>query len=143
MAQDADNRYVPDNAYIEWRGVVLSTDFTKLAPEDSIDTVDTTAGSQRDRQHVPTIRDAEITLDMFQKTGAGGSATRRMLYVGSQGTLIWGAEGSQVGKPKYACLATITSISAPIPFDDSVVVAITFKRNGAYISHFEQNGDVW
>lgn len=137
------NRYTGDALYLTFKGQVLSGDYTSMDNSDSIDTVDITAGAERDRSHIATIRDAEISVDIFEKVIAGGTALRRELYVGNSGTLLWGPEGTATGKPKYACLATITAISRPITFDGAVARSITFQRNGGWIDHYEQDGDVW
>lgn len=139
----ATNRYTGDGLYVTWKGQVLSGDYTSMEQSDSIDTVDITAGDERDRAHIATIRDAEITMDIFETVIAGGTALRRELYVGNSGTLIWAPEGTATGKPKYSCVATITAISRPIQFDGAVAQSITFQRNGAYLANHEQNGDMW
>lgn len=137
------SRYTGDGLYATWKGQVITNSFTNMEQSDSIDTVDITAGDERDRAHIATIRDAEITLDIFEEAIAGGTVLRRELYVGNSGTLIWGPEGTATGKPKYSCVATITSISRGIQFDGAVARSITFQRNGAYVLNYEQNGDVW
>lgn len=137
------NRLTGDSFYFSFKGQVLSGDFTNFDPGESIDTVDITAGNERARSHISTISDLEFSLDVFVKTITAGTAIPRQLYVGNEGTAIWGNEGTATGKPKYSCIATIINISKPIQFDGAQARSITFKRNGDWIDNFERDGDVW
>lgn len=138
-------RYTGQNMYISFAGVAINTDYKSLSMSETIDTVDITAGSETTRRHIPTISSAEMSFEVFQTdvTSTGGTAIRGVLAVGTQGTLIWGPEGTAANMPKYSCVATITQLDISYPFDGAVEMSATFMRNGDWLDNFEHSQDVF
>jgi hypothetical protein len=104
---------------------------------------DTTAGTARDKSHILTLRGASFSYSGLQKVGSGGSAERTALALGASGTLIYGPEGTAAGKPKYSCVASLTSISATHPYDGVVELSFDLEKNGNWLAHFEHLASVF
>jgi len=139
----ANNRYTGDGLYISLGGQVISADYKSLGVSESVDTVDVTAGSSRDRAHIPTVRSVEFNFEAFQVIGLNGTALRAKFATGVQGELIYGPEGTAAGKPKYACLVTVTSSEVTYPFDGDISLSATLMRNGAWTANFEHSASVF
>lgn len=139
----SNNRYTGEALYISLGAVVISADYKSLGVSESMDTVDVTAGSSLDRTHIPTLRAVEFSLDVYQVIGLGGTALRAKFATGVQGELIYGPEGTAAGKPKYACLVTVTSSDISYPFDGSISMSVTMMRNGAWTANFEHSASVF
>lgn len=137
--------YSGQNLYVEFGGVDISLDFRTFSWDDQYNDADSTAGGDVDEEHILTTRSVEFSFAGVQQTadGSGGSAVRNAIRNGAQDTIIVGPEGTAAGKPKYSCVASVTGNSISYPYADVVTIDATFKRNGAWIEHYEDSGDTW
>ncbi len=94
--------YSGGDLYIIFAGVVVDTDFRSFNWDDSIDLVEFTAGADTDKSYGTTLRDCSGGLSYVVENGAAGTAIDGALYIGAQGTLEWGPEGTASGKPNTA-----------------------------------------
>lgn len=143
MATNATNRYTGETLFISFKGVVINTDFRSMSVTESVDTVDTSAGVARARSFIPTLNNAEFTIEYLEQLGAGGSAIRATLAQGSSGTLIYAPEGTATGRPRYSCIAMVTGVDRAYPYDEVISVSASLLRNGDWITHYEQLGSVF
>lgn len=144
MPIHSTQRYTGEALVITYDAVVISADFLRLVVDDSIATVDITAGNQRDRAHIPTTRHVIFRLDLLQQAkNPTGTAIRQALRVGNQAELVYAPEGTAIGKPKYACVATVTACKITYPFEDVVRMEVELRRDGAFSAHYEDLGSVF
>ena len=135
--------FTGDAAYIEFAGIELNTDYRNFDGDRSIDKSETTAGADTDKSYLPTIRDGTFSMTFVQDNSASGTAVVGVLYEGSEGTLIWGPEGTATGKPKYSCVAFVESLSTPLKYNEATMRDATFQKNGSWLLNFEISGSVW
>ena len=135
--------FAGDAAYIEFAGIELNTDYRNFDGDRSIDKSETTAGADTDKSYLPTIRDGTFKMTFVQDNSASGTAVVGTLYEGSEGTLIWGPEGTATGKPKYSCVAFVESLSTPLKYNEATMRDVTFQKNGSWLLNFEISGSVW
>lgn len=122
---------------------VLSGDQRTLDVENTMDTVDTTAGADTDKSSLPTLRDATFKVTLLDN-GTAGSAVRAACAVsGTQGTFTFGPEGNSSGKPKYSCLAYVTGYNTSYPYDGEVEIEVTFQKTGSWITNYELSGSTF
>lgn len=114
-------------AYIAFGGTVLSTNFRTVNTEDSIATVDQSAGSDVGMTRLTTLRDGNFSLEL--KRPAGGTTNWITLTPGQSGTLEVGPEGTAASKPKMTVTAILTSRSTPITYNDIVIDTLNFEQN--------------
>lgn len=119
--------YTGGNLYLRFGSTVLSGDFRSFSPEETIETVDASAGNDTFRTKLTTLKDGSASVSLVDQTG--GTALWGALVPGMQGTLEWGPEGTAAGKPKHTAMAIVTSRSRDIPYDDIVVLNVEFALN--------------
>ncbi len=134
--------YTGKNLYLSFGGTVLSGDQRTVSWDYTVDTVDVSAGADSDRDYLATLKDATISATFLDNSTAG-SALRRACYVGGTGELIIGPEGTATGKPKYACVALVTSFKPEYPYDGEVLFDVGWQRCGAWTSNYEDSGSVF
>lgn len=120
---------VGKNAYITFGGTVLQTDYRTLGFEDTIGTVDQSAGADAGITRLPLLRDGAFSLTV--KRPQGGTANWIGLVPGSSGTLEYGPEGTATGKPKATVKVLLTGKSVPITYNDIVIDTLTFEQDDA------------
>ncbi len=120
---------VGKNAYIAFGGTVLNTNFRTISTDDSMATVDQSAGLDAGITRLTTLRDANFSLDL--KRPLGGTANWIDFVPGIQGTLEIGPEGTATGKPKMTVIAILQARSTPITYNDIVIDTLTFEQDDA------------
>lgn len=108
----------------------LSGDQTSL--EITLDTneADMTAGGDQFVFMKPTIRVSGATLTCKYTGGTAGTAIWGAVTVQTEGTLIYGPEGTATGKPKGGFPCYVKSKSKSIPYNDAIVRTATFSGQG-------------
>jgi hypothetical protein len=129
--------YTGKDLYIEWRGVDLTTQaqYRSLTVDNTIDTVEVSAGNDPDKSFLTTLRDATITLSFVDDTNAHGGTVRRAFAIGNYGTLVYGPEGTETGMPKFECACWVTGVPQPIEYATEVTREISLQKNGEWIAN--------
>jgi hypothetical protein len=129
--------YTGKNLYIEWRGVDLTTQaqYRSLSVENSVDTVEVSAGNDTDKSFLTTLRDATFTLTIVDDTNAHGGTVRREFAIDQYGTLVYGPEGTETGMPRFECAAWVTSVTAGVEYATEVTREISLQKDGAWIEN--------
>lgn len=129
--------YSGQSLYVSYRGVDIANDHRGLDISDAVKEADTTAGADTSESYIFLTDSSSFDLSIIDSDGTVGQAIRAALKVRSEGTLIIGPEGSEAGKPKFACIAGVNSVKRSYPFDNVTELKYTLKRNGAWLV----NGD--
>lgn len=138
MATNQTNRYTGELLAVSFDGVWFEADFKEFVKNETVATADTSAGTARDESHIVTMHAATFSYTGLQQIGSGGSAVRTALKVGEGGTIIIAPEGTATGKPKYSCLVSVVKVDTKYPFAEVVEDSIEFKKNGAWLAHYER-----
>lgn len=125
----SDTGITGKNAYIAFGGTVLSTNYRTLGFEDTIGTVDQSAGADAGITILTTLRDG--SFDLTVKRPAGGTTNWESLTPGAAGTLEYGPEGTATNKPKATVNVTLTGKGIPATYNDIVLDNYTFTHNDA------------
>ncbi|GEM_PF-1543075 len=144
MPIHSTQRYTGETLAVMFDEVAIEADFLRLVVDDTIGTVDVTAGNMPDRAHIATTRQVIFRLDVLQQAKSEtGTPIREALRVGNHAEWVYAPEGTAIGKPKYACNATVTACKITYPFEDVVRMEVELRRDGAFIAHFEDLGSVF
>lgn len=135
------SRAVGKDLYVSFAGQSIIADYREFTVEETVDTVDKTAGSETDKSYIPTLKDATATLT-YAYAGSVGTAISNLFKVSTQGTLLWGVEGTATGKPKGGWAnGIVTAHSKPTTYNDLVVRTVTFQKSGTVL--FNDEVDLW
>jgi hypothetical protein len=115
------------NAYISFGGTVLSTNFRTFSSDNTMATVDQSAGSDTGITRLTTLEDSTFSIEV--KRPAAGTTNWIGLQVGAQGTLEHGPEGTATGKPKETAIAILTGFSTSTPYADLVIDTYSFEQD--------------
>lgn len=108
---------------------VISGDQTTLEVTFDTNEVDMTAGNDTHTYMKATTRRHSATMTC-RYIGTEGTATWGQIPIGTEGTLIFGPDGTEVGKPKGGFPCYVKSKSMPIPYADNVMRTVTFSPQG-------------
>jgi hypothetical protein len=121
--------------YLEFGGVNISATRRTLDVTHNMETADSTAGSDQYRNFVTTVKMLEAEAEILGLTfDTGGSAQVAALQPGTNGTLIWGPEGTAAGKPKWGAYMMLSEFSPSYPFDDVVMYKAKFVMAGTALA---------
>lgn len=143
MAYDSQNRYTGEQNYVEFRGIEISQDIRNFAPNESTDSVESTAGDDTAKSYIPRLRNMTFSGQIVERGVAAGTAVREAVKNGAQGTLTWGPEGTATGQPKYSILAFVNQNNKSVPYDGLVMNDITWQADGDWIENYDRSGDTW
>lgn len=108
----------------------LAADTRSVAWTPSVETIDTTAGSDTVRTYINSFKSASATISMVDQTNAAGTATA--FDAGVRGTLIIGPEGTAVGKRKITFPSMSSGGKYTWPYDGIAEISVEFVAVGAY-----------
>lgn len=132
-----------NNAYLSFNGTALSSYWTdEISFEQSVDTEDMTAGAGATHiLRAPKLIDTSMSF-MVMFDDAQWANYRSALVVGTVGTLIWGPEGSTVGKPKFEGSMILTSVTGPSQTIDKgrLVIELSFEQAAAPVATIAGGG---
>lgn len=128
--------------YATFGSTLLNGSQRSFDVKETMDQADSTAGSDSYRNFVNTVKTIEVDAEIIVQDGTAGSALRAALVPGSQGTLIWGVEGTAAGKPKKGFFATVSDSSESIPYDDVLLIKAKFTMAGTALA-FNGYSSVW
>lgn len=96
----------------------------------SVETVDTTAGSDTVRTYISTFKSATASIAFVDQTNAAGTASA--LDAAVRGTLVIGPEGTATGKRKITFPSMSQGAKYTWPYDGIAEVTCDFIATGAY-----------
>jgi hypothetical protein len=121
--------YAGSTLYLKFGSTTLQADFRNFEPSESIDSVDSSAGSDVFKTKLTTLKDGKATAELVDQ--GGGSALWAAVAPGTSGTLEWGPEGTAAGKARHYCDAFVNSRTKTVPYSDIVVLKIEWQMNSA------------
>lgn len=114
--------------------VLITGDQTKFSMSRKLDTVDVTAGSERQRYFAPTIEALDWSLDIFDAE----QSYQVQVLPSTQGLLSVMKKGVGTGKPIVQFNGLITGYDESFPFDGALEISLTGVRQGAMIKEYGQ-----
>lgn len=108
----------------------ITGDQTKFSTSRKFDTVDVTAGSEKQRYFKATVESLDFTLNIFDAT----QAYLAQILPGKEGVLQIYPTGVGATKPIVSFNALLTGYDEDFPFDGALEITITGVRQGAMIS---------
>lgn len=108
---------------------VITGDQTKFSFSRKLDTVDVTAGNERQRYFKATIESMDFSLTVFDAE----QTYKTILLPFTEGLLEVMSKGVGTGKPVVAFNALITGYDEDFPFDGALEITINGNRQGAMI----------
>lgn len=127
----ANNEFAGSALYAHWiwsgGTIVLSTENRNFSFNETLETIDATAGSDATRRKIASFKNA--TASMTYTAQNDGTALLTALAAGVVGTLIFGEAGSVAGKPKTTMPAISLGINRSVPYADVVTYDISWESN--------------
>jgi len=121
----SDTGITGKNAYIAFGGTVLNGNFRTVGIDNSITTVDQSAGADVGMTRLTALEDSTFSLEV--KRPKDGTTNWITLQAGAQGTLEIGPEGTATGKPKASAIVILNRFSTSIPYADVVLDTYEFE----------------
>lgn len=109
---------------------VITGDQTKFSFSRKLDTVDVTAGNERQRYFKATIESMDFSLTIFDAE----QSYQTIILPFAEGLLEVMKKGVGTGKPIVAFNALITGYDEDFPFDGALEISVNGNRQGAMIS---------
>jgi hypothetical protein len=128
--------------YVEFKGEDISGDFRSFSPQETTETADVTAGNDTAESHVVLRESGTVSYTAVFNSGAGTAVAAALANM-SEGTLIWGPEGTASGARKYSRAATVTSHSKTIDYGSEQTFDVEFTFNGGWILNYDRDGYTW
>jgi hypothetical protein len=129
--------YSGKDLYVQWitsaGTAVLSSDFRQGSYKPSVNLIDKTAGADAAKTYFVDRKDGTYSLQFLDQTG--GTVITNALVEGTEGTLIWGPEGTVAGKPKRTMPAISLGAQCNYPYNDLVEISVDFQQNGARVEN--------
>lgn len=123
------------NLYVSWAGTEYSAYIRNFDVSEATETADATAGADSYRNYVETVKTIDVSFEVvMDEYASNGSAMRSAFENGTEGTLIWGVEGSATGKPKKGFYGRIVDASESIPFDDVNTFSVSIGMAGTALA---------
>lgn len=116
-----------------WSGgtVSLDTDYRSANYDTTIEMYDQTAGADQYKTYITGVKDGSFSYGgVFQ---SGGTAIVAALERGNSGTIIYGPEGTAVGKEKITIPAISKGAKRNNPFNNLIEISCDFQQNGAEV----------
>lgn len=110
--------------------VDLSGERRNLDITREVKTVNMEAGNDTAEAVKATLYHYAAELTMLS-AGTAGTATMNKVIEGTEGTILWGADGTASGKPKGGFPALVVSQNESIPYPDAVEYSVSFEGQGS------------
>jgi hypothetical protein len=137
------NRIVGANLQIVWQtgGTVvrLDGDQTTFDVTWGNQSADVTAAVDGGVEEKPTLQEISYSLSSFYDSSQGTAWLN--VTPGTEGTLLFGPQGTASTNPKGGSRAFVSAKSPSIPFNDGVVQSVEFRGQGTML--FDIDTDTW
>lgn len=122
-------RFSGANLSVVFNSVTLDGDQKVLRVNESIDTIDVSAGADTAHTYITSLTDGTATITLLRDD----TSATRLVDIGDEGDLVWGPEGNTTGDPRYTVNAILTSYEESYPFDGEVEVTIGLQYSGGVV----------
>jgi hypothetical protein len=121
-------KFTPDGGVI----TTISGDQTSFSFSRKLDTVDVTAGNERERYFKPTIESMDFSLDIFD----ANQSYQEDIAPRVEGLLEVFKQGVGAGLPILSFNALWTGYDEDMPFDGALEISLSGVRQGAMVADF-------
>lgn len=118
--------------YITFDEEVCSNDWTEFSFSETADTVEKTAGNERDKSFNFLTTGREWELSLFDVAEQADALTRK-LRARKRAVMAVFAKGNISGKPMFSFWAMVEKREQPYKRDDNVMITVSGKVDGAMI----------
>lgn len=125
VGTDLTVRFTPSGGSL----TVVTGDQTKFSFSRKLDTVDVTAGNERQRYFKATIESMDFSLTIFDAE----QSYKTILLPFTEGLLEIMSKGVGTGKPVISFNALLTGYDEDLPFDGALEITINGNRQGSMI----------
>jgi hypothetical protein len=108
--------------------LVLNTDYRQFNDQPSVNLLNARAGNDQSESYLVDTKDGQVTYTGLAQNG--GTVLITALTEGVSGTLVFGEEGTAVGKPKTTIPAICMGLQRNIQYNQLVEFSVTFQQNG-------------
>lgn len=123
--------YTGNDLYLSFNGTVIHADFRTFSTSEQIDLVDASAGADVAKTYLTALEDGTASLTLLDQTGGtAATAAWQLMDKGTEGSLIWGPEGTATNKPKHYVNAIVSSRDRSMPYDNVVELTFEFQFSG-------------
>ena len=123
---------VGKDAYIAWvysaGTVLLDAQYRSFSAGQSVQLVDATNGHDTWKRYKPNLKDGQLSVGLVWL--AKGTVVKNALTAGTEGTLIFGPEGTVATCPKMTYPAISQGVKISEPYSDLVEMTCDFQMNG-------------
>ena len=135
------NRIVGSALQIVWQtgGTVvrIDGDQTTFDVTWNSQSADVTAAVDGGIEEKPTLQEISYSLSSFYDSAQGTAWLN--VTPGTEGTLLYGPQGTASSNPKGGSRAFVTAKSPSVPFNDGVVQSIEFRGQGTMLFDIDQH----
>ena len=135
------NRIVGSALQIVWQtgGTVvrIDGDQTTFDVTWNSQSADVTAAVDGGIEEKPTLQEISYSLNSFYDSAQGTAWLN--VTPGTEGTLLYGPQGTASSNPKGGSRAFVTAKSPSVPFNDGVVQSIEFRGQGTMLFDIDQH----
>ena len=121
------------NASVSWicsaGTIALDTDQRNCSYTPSVDFYDQSAGADGNKTYISGAKDGQFSWSALYQ--GSGTVITNALVEGASGTIVYGPEGTAVGKPKMTFAALSQGASWTQPYNGLVEISCNFQQNGA------------
>ena len=115
---------------------VSITSLREVSFSESMETADSSSGSDAARSHINTLSDASIDITVLDK-GTDASGPRQAMAMGASGVFDFAPEGTATGKPRFTCTATVVDRGPSFGYDSETEISYTLQKDGAWTAHYD------
>jgi hypothetical protein len=112
--------------YLEFDGLVLTSDYRNFNDGLKQDMVEVTAGLDTLRHYTKTLEIAEPELTIIVDSDATGLAIYNKLKLGAAGVLVWGPKGATAGMPKWGLPVEVSEVPTDVTYDSERELTVKF-----------------
>lgn len=127
------NEFAGSATYIAWLygagTYAIISRYRTAQDSPSADLLDTTAGSDVYKTYLLAFKDAQFSTTFLQVSGSA-AALGTALQEGNYGTLLFGVEGTALGKQKITIPAFSMGMATNPQYNQVVECSVTFQQSG-------------
>lgn len=115
--------------YLLFNGTVLDTDYRSFEDSEEMGLVDASAGNDSNRSYLTLLKDGTATATILVQSE--DTTTWDAVVPGAEGSLEWGEEGSNSGKPRHYVNAIVQERVKSMEYDDLIVGDLSWQYSGS------------
>lgn len=138
-------RFVSEDLYVAFNGTDISTNVKMVTLSQSLNLIEASSAGDANNVYISGRIDDTWTIQVFRTSG-GTAATGdqgSVIYVGAEGTIVVGEQGTAAGLPKWEFPCVIESNTSEFSRENPVMLDLSARLAGAYIANYYTNGSVF